>query len=231
LVFAEISYLRKISGEQRSIKAANVVIAILAPLVWIFGSTGFLIFLKSFSPAAPHFFIGFGGLLTSALILIVRQLENWNWGTRWQFVLLVPIAYELIFFAAVYGNALKEQKLYEARIGSRLSVCLAQLEQQAPFREIVVQGSVGIAPVVHQAAATRFHLLNRIVEIQLSTTSGFCGAVLRYFGIYTPVHVLATSSPAKSATASSAAVSSDPNFEITRAGDVITLSLRPLPPP
>ena len=169
--------------------------------------------------------------MASALILIVRQLENWNWGARWQFVLLLPIAYELIFFAAVYGNALKEQKLYEARIGSRLSVCLAQLEQQAPFREIDVQGNVGIAPVVHQAAATRFHLLNRIVEIQLSTTSGFCGAVLRYFGIYAPVHVLTTSPTTESTIGSSAAVTSDPNFEITRVGDVITLSLRPLPLP
>ncbi len=54
----------------------------------------------------------------------------------------------MINVAFVFGNALKEQKGYEDRIGGKLWQDLELVSRSYPVETIIMNGNVGYAPVI-----------------------------------------------------------------------------------
>jgi Glucosyl transferase GtrII len=161
--------------------------AFVTPIFMLFGTFGFLIFLQSSAPSARTF-IGFGALLASSLMLISTLLTEYGVPGKLQCVLFSVSVYTMIGFAAIFGNATKAQKNYEKHIAEKLSDDLKELVAAEPARNLIIEGSVGYAPLVKQMANKRYRLLYHLVQVDLrgDETGGLCHAVLRYFGIYLP---------------------------------------------
>jgi hypothetical protein len=226
MLATQIRYLRTHMQKATLLtKAAVFLIGLLLPIVWLAGSTGFLILLRNASVVVPHFLIGTGGLVASALILVLAELETWRVSTRWQAILLAPIGYVLIMFGAVFANAVKEQRLYEQRIGSRLALDLRRLAAVEPFDFVLYHGNVGLAPmVVH--AAKRFRLIGNLVEVELAEYSGFFRAALHYFGVIVPTEVIDAGTASRIATGAMSPAVEDPNFDVYRNGDQLVILLK-----
>jgi hypothetical protein len=226
MIATQVSYARSYLKNTRPlVRTCIFLVGCFLPILWFAGSTGFLIFLRNSSVVVPHFFIGIGGLVASGLILIVQELEIWKVQPRWQCGLLAPLAYALIMFGVVYGNAVKEQKLYEQRIGTRLVVGLQKLATAQPYEGVLANGDVGLAPlVVH--AAKRFRLIRSLIEIQQSADSGFFRVGLRYLGIAVPTRVLDSATAHRIDRAATPPVLRDPNFEVYRQGDQLIVFMK-----
>jgi hypothetical protein len=206
------------------------LIGCLSPVAWIFASTGFLIFLRNFSPPTSYLFIGTGALFSSAMLLVLLELNEWSVDARLEALILAPIVYALLMFSAVYGNALKEQKQYEARIGSRLALDLRKLDAAQPFQFVVVDGNVGFAPIVEHVAK-RFRLIRNVVEIQLAGggNSGFFREALRYFGVIKPTAALDSETGEGFDQATTTPEIADPSYNLYRKNDKVFIFLKPLP--
>jgi hypothetical protein len=148
----------------------------------LFGTFGFLIFLKSPTGGARTF-VGFGALLASSLILITSLLTNIAVPGKLQCLLFSIPAYTMIAFAAIYGNATKAQWKYENHIAEKLTDDLKELLAGEPASSLVIDGSVGYAPLVSQMGNKRYRLLFHLVQIDMRAN---CHPVLKYFGITVP---------------------------------------------
>jgi hypothetical protein len=162
--------------------------AFAVPIFMLLGTFGFLIFLQSPTGGARTF-IGFGALLASSLILIYFVFCQCNVPSGLQCTLLIIPAYTMIAFAAIFSNATKAQKDYEQHIAEKLSDDLKEVTAQEPASSLILEGSVGYAPLVKQMANKRYRLLYHLVPVDLRAAEpgGLSHAVLRYFGIYLPV--------------------------------------------
>lgn len=159
--------------------------AFLAPIFMLLGTFGILIFLQS--PAGGvRTFIGFGALLSSSLILIFSLLTEYNVPGRLQCGLLIIPAYTMITFSAIYANATKAQKHYEQHIAETLSDDLKAVIAGKQVQKLIIDGTVGYAPVVNRIIAKRYRLIGHLVPIDLGGLGGFGYIVLRYLGIYLP---------------------------------------------
>jgi hypothetical protein len=94
----------------------------------------------------------------------------------------------MIMFAFVFGNALKEQKHYEDRIGAKLCDDVEQITSTQPVDHIIMNGIVSYAPTVRQAMR-RYRLLRSLVSIDFRTDRNdgdYIHNKLRYYGLNTP---------------------------------------------
>jgi hypothetical protein len=161
--------------------------AFLTPVLMLLGTFGFLILLQS--PAGgPRTFIGFGALLASSLVIISSVLTDYNVPGSLQCGFLIVPAYMMIAFAAIFGNATKAQKDYERHIAEKLSDDLKEVMSAEPISNLIVEGSVGYAPVVKRIVEKRYSLLGNLVPIDLASDEdgGFAHMVLGYQGISVP---------------------------------------------
>lgn len=160
--------------------------AFLIPILMLLGTFGFLIFLQS-PTGGVRTFIGFGALITASLILISSLLTEHNVPGRLQCALLLIPAYTMIAFASIYGNATKAQKDYERHIAESLSDDLKAVMAVETVQNLIVDGSVGYAPLVDRIMEKRYRLIGHLVPIDLrgDQTGGF-PIVLRFLGIYLP---------------------------------------------
>ena len=227
----QVRYIRcqvrlAVGRKRRLTKIAAGLLGCSLPVAWLLGSIGFLIFLRNFSPPTSYLFVGTGALLSSVLLLVLLELREWNIDWRLQAVVLAPLAYALILFAAVYGNTLKEQKQYEARIGARLASDLQHLQMANPFRVVAVSGNAGFAPIVTHVAK-RFRLIRSIVEVQLAGAgnTGFFNEVLRYYGISKPAEPLNQESLEELGTVQPDVT--DPSYNLYRKGDEMIVVFKP----
>jgi hypothetical protein len=154
----------------------------VTPILILFGTFGFLILLKSPTGGARTF-VGLGALLASSLILLTSVLTDIAVPGKLQCLLFSVPAYTMIAFAAIYGNATKAQWKYEGHIAEKLNDDLKELLAAEPARSLVIDGSVGYAPLVNQIANKRYRLLFHLVQIDMRAN---CHPVLRYFGIQVP---------------------------------------------
>ena len=234
IIVCQIRYFRQksVMGRLSSKPVVRLVVLVsgaFLPVLWILASTGFLIFLRYLSPPTSYLFIGTGALFSSAAFLVLLELATWKVDARLQAAVLAVLAYPLLMFSAVYGNALKEQKQYEARIGSRLALDLQKLLSRQPIQLVVVDGKVGFAPTVEHVAK-RFRLVRNVVEIQLAGggNSGFFREVLRYFGVIKPTVALDAATglgfDAKTATPDVAA----PNYDLYCQNDKVFVLFKSL---
>jgi Glucosyl transferase GtrII len=161
--------------------------AFLTPMFVLFGVFGFMIFLQSPTGGARTF-IGFGALLASSLILISSILTEYNVSGRLQCALLFIPAYTMIAFAAIYANATKVQKDYERHIAEKLSDDLKEVMATKSVSALIIEGSVGSAPLLKRMVEDRYVLLGHLVSVDLRSdeNGGFAHTVLRYLGINLP---------------------------------------------
>jgi hypothetical protein len=226
ILATQIRYLRnELPKAPIAIKAGLLFVGLFLAVGWLAASTGFLIFLRNASVVVPHFLIGTSGLIASALLLVVLELQTWNVRSRWQILLLAPFGYALIMFGTVFANALKEQRLYEQRIGSRLALDLQRLAADHPFNLVLVKGDVGFSPmVVH--AAKRFRLIGNLIETELSEYSGFFRAALHYFGVVVPTEVMDTNTANRIIGAARSPDVDDPNYDVYIDGNQLIIRLK-----
>jgi hypothetical protein len=226
ILATQIRYLRnELPKAPIAIKAGLLFVGLFLAVGWLAASTGFLIFLRNASVVVPHFLIGTSGLIASALLLVVLELQTWNVRSRWQILLLAPFGYALIMFGTVFANALKEQRLYEQRIGSRLALDLQRLAADHPFNLVLVKGDVGFSPmVVH--AAKRFRLIGNLIEIELSECSGFFRAALHYFGVVVPTEVMDANTANRTTGAAQSPDVDDPNYDVYIDGNQVIIRLK-----
>ncbi len=161
--------------------------AFVTPIFMLLGAFGFLIFLQS-PVGGPRTFIGFGALLASSLILISSVLTQYNIpGVFHCGILFIP-AYMMIAFAAIFANATKVQKDYEKHIAEKLSDDLKEVTTAQPVGNLIIEGSVGYAPLVKRMVEKRYRLLGQLVPIDLASDedSGFAHMVLGYHGVSLP---------------------------------------------
>lgn len=106
--------------------------------------------------ASPEFsarvLMGVGALLAASLLVMCAAFEAWGRSPRWFAAVAGALALGMGSLASAYGNALGEQKLYEARIGARLADDMAQLEATRGIHTLLVDGSDGYAPVTEHVA-------------------------------------------------------------------------------
>jgi hypothetical protein len=234
IIASQVRYFRRqLQLGRLSLKPATRIVVFVVgcslPLAWVFASTGFLIFLRNFSPPTSYLFIGTGALFSTAMLLVLLELRTWKVDARLQVLLLAPFIYALMMFSSVYGNALKEQKQYEARIGSRLAVDLQKLESAQPFQLIVVDGNVGFAPIVEHVAK-RFRLIHHVVEVQLAGggNSGFFHEVLRYFGVFQPTVAVDSETGKEFDQGTTTPDVADPSYDLYRKNEKVFVIFKPL---
>ena len=187
-LLASIAVGLRYSGRPgRRVKVIWISSAFLAPILVLFAVFGFLIFLQSPTGGARTF-IGFGALLACSLILISSILTEYNVAGRLQCALLFIPAYTMITFAAIYANATKVQKDYEKHIAEKLSDDLKEVMATKSVSALIIEGSVGSAPLVIRMVEDRYVVLGHLVSVDLHSdeTGGFAHTVLRYLGINLP---------------------------------------------
>ena len=226
LIAIQIRYLRNhLRHGPLFVKIALFAFGLLLPVAWLAASTGLLIFLRNASDVVPHFLIGTSGLVASALILLVVELQTWKIDARWQVLLLAPTGYMLIMFGAVFANALKEQRLYEQRIGARLALNLQRLRAVQPYNSVLFKGDVGFSPMVIHAAK-RFRLIGNLIETELSDHSGFFRAALHYFGVVVSAEAMDANTAERIGGSATGPALTDPNFDIYRDGEQLIIHLK-----
>jgi hypothetical protein len=155
---------------------------LLLPICWLLGSSGALILISHFTWTIPRVCAGFGATLASALILIWYRLQRLRVGPVLRLAVLGMPAYMLVYFSAVYSNAQEQQKIFEQRIASRLSLRVQELRQSHPFDSICIGGQAGLAPMV-EVVERRFGLIRYLVEENLGEVNPFTHEVLIADGV------------------------------------------------
>jgi hypothetical protein len=138
-----------IRGEHNALViAAALVVAILLPLCWIAGALGPVLFPISAIITLPRIHMGIGPLLASSFVLLNATICKFGFPSKLLCLPLAIPAYLMINVAFVFGNALKEQKGYEDRIGGKLWQDLELVSRSYPVETIIMNGNVGYAPVI-----------------------------------------------------------------------------------
>jgi hypothetical protein len=133
----------------------------------------------------PRVLMGVGALLCAGLIAACAAFRAWRLSDRWTFAHAALWALGMLSFAAAYGNALAAQKIHEERVASALANDVAILASQQPVRFILVNGSVGLAPVTVRAAQ-QFPLINTLIFPYLREADFHTSFFLRYYLHDTP---------------------------------------------
>ena len=164
-----------------------MISAFAAPILMLLGAFGFLIFLQS-PIGGVRIFIGFGALLASSLVLITSVLMEYNISDRLQCCLLFIPAYSMIAFSAIFANATKAQKEYEKHIAEKLSDEINEIVEVEPVKKLIIDGTVGYAPLVKRMIEKRYRLLAYLVPIDLGSdeNGGFAHVVLAHQGVFFP---------------------------------------------
>jgi hypothetical protein len=125
------------------------------------------------------------------------------------------------------GTRRKRKKNYENNIAEKLTDDLKEILAREPTRNLVIDGSVGYAPLVNQMANKRYRLLFHLVPIDMRD-NGLCHAVLRYFGIKVAVM---TAEPQRTSiiaqTATSNALRSSVHYKIFLVDHDLVVRLNP----
>ncbi|WP_460875054.1 glucosyltransferase domain-containing protein [Rhodanobacter koreensis] len=130
----------------------------LAALACVFGPM--LVLLKP--EIEPRVLMGVGALLAAALIVMQSALRQWHRSGKWALAAACMLALGMCTFASAYGNALGEQKIYEDRIAAHLAEDLAELKVEHPIRALLLDGSIGYAPVTAHIAE-QFPLVHTLI--------------------------------------------------------------------
>lgn len=142
--------------------AALLLIAgCLLPLVMIVSVAGPLL-LSTNMLVVPRVFIGAGALLSALLIFLHAGLREIGQSTRLSGVLAGLWALGMVVFAQIYGNALADQKRYEAQIAFQLADDLADAGSRFRLRAFLFDGSAGLSPVARHTAE-QFPLIRQLV--------------------------------------------------------------------
>jgi hypothetical protein len=182
--------LRFSARTSEAAKLVWMISAFVAPILMLLGNFGFLIFLQS-PIGGVRIFIGFGALLASSLILITSVMMEYNIPGRFQCCLLFIPAYSMIAFSAIFANATKAQKEYEKHIVEKLSDEINEIVELQPVKKLIIDGTVGYAPLVERMIDKRYRLLAHLVPIDLVSDEdgGFAHMVLAHQGISFPPEV------------------------------------------
>lgn len=133
----------------------------------------------------PRVFMGVGALLCAGLICICCAMRAWGRSHRWVMACATLWALGMASFAAVYGNSLGAQKALEERVASTLSNDVATLAAEHSVHYILIDGSVGLAPVTERAAQ-EFPLIRTLIFPYLREGDFHTSYYLRYYLSDTP---------------------------------------------
>jgi len=201
-------YVRVLIRSHQSVFVVILVLfaVVLLPLCWIAGALGPVLFPVSTIITLPRIHMGIGPLLASSFLLLYATISKFGLAAKWLCIPLAIPAYVMINIAFVFGNALKEQKSYEDRIGAKLVNDVNLVSRAHPIDTIIMDGNVGYAPVIRQVMQ-RYRLLRYLVSIDFRTDrndGSYIHNKLRYYGLDTPAE---TSDDGRSAILSKVGIS------------------------
>jgi hypothetical protein len=189
LIGIGIYYLRFLIRSHQSVLAVVLVLVavLLLPLCWIAGALGPVLFPVNAIITLPRIHMGIGPLLASSFVLVFATISRFGLNTKWLCIPLAIPAYAMIMFAFVFGNALKEQKSYEDRIGEKLRDDIELISSTYPVDAIIMNGNVGYSPVIRQVMR-KYRLMRSLVSIDFRTDrndGSYIHNKLRYYGLNT----------------------------------------------
>ena len=150
-VAVAIRYANSQRGSQPPwIRAGLVFTGLLLPGVALLTTAGPMLLLQN-PELQPRVMVGIGALLVAALLVVHAVLTQWQVSPRWMMAIGGMLALGMGVVASAYGNALGEQRDFEARIGARLADDLADLAQRHPLDSLLIGGSAGYAPATAHA--------------------------------------------------------------------------------
>ena len=169
----------------RSATLAALAAWLLVPASLLAAPWGVLLILSD-PVINPRIMIGFGALLCLTLILIALLLQTLSIKAVWQRVLLGIPAVVMVMFAFIYGNALRLQNEFEARVSTSLADDAADIVLRHPgIERYMLDGSVGRPPIVAHYI-NKYPLLARLVPEHINAHWGWTDAQLRMYGMEMP---------------------------------------------
>lgn len=175
-------FVRTLRRADRPAAAAGFVLWLLIPAALLAAPWGILLILAD-PVINPRIMIGFGAVLCAALVLIALLLQTLNIKPVWQRVVLAVPAVVMVMFAFIYGNALRLQNEFEARVSTSLADDAADIVWRQPgIERYMLDGSVGRPPIVAHYIA-KYPLLARLVPEHISAYWGWADAQLRMYGM------------------------------------------------
>lgn len=183
-VLAAIRYVRQRPQTGHVQRLAWLGAGLLIPVFAVLAITLPMLPLRS-PVVMPRVFMGVGALLCASLVSSCLLMRAWRLSDRWILTCAGLWALGMASFAAIYGNALAAQKSFEDRVVAQLSNDVAAIAAKQPIRFILIDGSVGLAPVTLRAAQ-QFPLINTLVSPYLQQADFRTAYYLRYYLRETP---------------------------------------------
>jgi hypothetical protein len=153
------------------ITAGLLLVGLALPVIGLLGMMGPLLMLaKPF--LAGRVMIGVGAWLSMGLVVAYAALEQWRRSPRWMLAASGMLALGMAVIASAYGNALGEQRRYEAHIASRLADDYAAMDRADGVRALLLDGSAGYAPVTGHAIA-QMPILGSMINPYLTAGDSF----------------------------------------------------------
>ena len=181
---AAIRYIRQRPQTGRVQCLAWLAAGLLIPVLAVLAITLPMLPLRS-PVVMPRVFMGVGALLCASLVSSCLLMRAWRLSDHWTLTYAGFWALGMASFAAIYGNALGAQKSFEDRVVAQLSDDLAAIAAKQPIRFILIDGSVGFAPVTLRAAQ-QFPLIETLVLPYLREADFRTAFYLRYYLRETP---------------------------------------------
>lgn len=225
ILIGGLYFARALRRGDRPAAVAALLAWLLVPVALLAAPWGVLLILSD-PVINPRIMIGFGALLSLALILFALLLQRLNIKPVWQRVVLGVPAVVMVMFAFIYGNALRLQNEFEARVSTSLADDAADITWRQPgIERYMLDGSVGRPPIVTHYIS-KYPLLARLVPEHLSWYWGWSDAQLRMYGMHmntvwgwagTPpdLHRICTMSP----------IAVDPHYRLYVLDNILVISL------
>jgi len=177
-------YVRRRPSAPRWQNAAWVCLGMLMPMLVVLAVTLPMLPLRD-PVVLPRVLMGVGVLLCAGMICGYRLLRAWGRPDHWMLAYAGIWALGMASFAAIYGNALAAQKALEERVAFGLSNDIATLAVERPIHFILIDGSVGLAPVTARASQ-KFPLISTLIFPYLREADFHTAYFLRYYLQDTP---------------------------------------------
>jgi hypothetical protein len=157
---------------------------LLVPAAALLAMWGPMLFLTD-PVLVPRTQIGVGALGTASAVLLLVIANRIRLGVKWQIAVFLGLSYPMVTFAAVYGNTLSQQKIYEENVSRSLADDLTRVAQSDQVRQWGLVGTAGFAPVARHNAS-KYPFLTRLVPVYLSQGWGWASDRLAHAGLEMP---------------------------------------------
>lgn len=196
------------------------------PAMAVFAAFGPMLLLEQ-PVLMPRVLIGVGALISAAFLLLYRSTEGRPASRRGAGVIAASALVICAVHAAAFGNAAKAQADYERTLATAIAEHLQTLERPMTVETLVVDGSIGLAPLTEHAA-TQLPILRQLILPYLHYgdfhTRHFLQPFVQHVG-HTPAIVSAEDAPALPSGHTVAASLQGRHHRLVRSGSSVRICL------